>query len=834
MAVPNNGSVPEAADRPVGASDKKPKPRTRGTIRWTVGLVVRLCIWYALITPFLRCPSQLSDLTDSSPRVCKPYLVARSYVEPHVIPYYNAYGAPYVETARPYVLILNEKVYTPSAHVVKLGYEKYGAPALDRAQSYGQQQWELRVVPHLQAAKDKANGLYQSEVEPHVQRVEAALSPPFQKANGALKSVYRDYLLPFGAKYRPFIGKTYTSGQGMLTTTVLPYAQNSWSSAVYFIHGSLWPRVTGLYWENVEPQLVKIGERLASYREEKRLRNVVEEVDSLSEETSSFLSSPKANEAHDVTSSSTAEVTPPPQPTLSPTEQAAKARESIENDLQIWEEKFAFAAEKGLEDLEERLQQIIDNFMATGTKEQGESLANALKEVVDNEVAGLKQHINNLAESLPSEDSPKAEEAAKDELSRIVKEAAVAIRDRAHSLREWRNSFEEDIMRRIYAAVNATLDVLDSVRDLGLQEVGMRWAWMDGITYKDWARYHALKAQFEDWKDGFRDFGTQHAKLEEARAAVDEVLSRGMDVAETAAKELTRLRDVGRWKIAAREVSDNFDTRSEPPPLLPKPIRETSVDEDSSADETMDTEVSKNETTFASDTAGNAVENEGHDLDGDSETMAADEEQASPIDSSADFTWDEQAPNKATWGAAAANVPDEEVSEKEPRVSSQAEQEAIKNLISELLVGKDSAYAEEIMNQLYSIYGTPRPAPTSSSTLDDATEDALVSDADTPSAPSPIPEDEPSIASHETEETEEIDDARDDADASIAEDSMENDEEQPPITEDSENEAEAITNSLQAEYASLASTASSIASAAAESDPSDSTDAVEDNAGDEL
>ncbi|PYI08899.1 hypothetical protein BO78DRAFT_427728 [Aspergillus sclerotiicarbonarius CBS 121057] len=861
MAIPDNSNAPEGSDRAVGSRDSGVKSSRRSTLRWTVGLVMRLCIWYALITPFLRCPSQLSDLTDSSPRVCKPYLVARSYIEPHVTPYYNAYGAPYVETARPYVLVLNEKVYAPTSRVFKHGYERYGAPALDKAHLYGQQQWETNVVPHLQSATDRVNDLYESQMQPHVERVEAALSPSFQKVNGAVKSAYGDYLLPFGAKYRPFIGKTYTSGQDMLTTTVLPYAQNSWSTAMYFIHSSLWPRVTGLYWENVEPQLVKIGERLASYREEKRLRQAVEEVETVSEQPSSSISAPKVTEAKDVTSSTkTEEIIM--QQTLSPTEQAAKARDSIESDLRTWQQKFAVAADKGLEDLEERLQEIVDMFMASGARTHGEGLATALEAVVDNELIALKHHINNLAESLPTEDAPGEEEAAKDELLGNVKEAAVSIRDRAHALREWRGSFERELTYRVSRAVNSTLDVLDSVRDLGLQEVGMRWAWMDGVTYKDWARYHALKAQFEDWKDEFLEFGLQHEKLEEARAAADEILSHGMDIAEAAAKELARLRNVGNWKIAAREVSDNFDTRSDLPPPRPKPIPapENTVDEDAATEGVADTELAENESTFAFDITS---QTENDEEDGDDERMAADEEHTSPQpngETSASYTSttlpddiednmtveqnaDEASDlKKAPWGVAAAGVPDQNMPDThqtpshvpaesaKPRVSDRdlsSEQEAVANLISGLLVDKDAAYAEDIMNKLHSIYGTPRPTSEPSVASDGVPEHDSV-DADAPSASIPVLEDQSWPSLHET-------DADDASGTASYVSSVADDDEQLPNSEEIEvDEVDSPIDDAESHSAILASPASSLVSEATETILPELTQAVEDDAEEEL
>lgn len=248
--------------------------------------ILRLCIWYALVTPFLRCPSHLADLTETSPRVCKPYLIARSHVEPYVTPYYDIYAAPYVDQARPYVdqarpyvEMFNQRVYTPASKVAKSGYEKYGAPALKQAQAYGIEQWQNQVTPRLQTAQNKAHQLYFAEIDPYVQQSIAVVSPYYQRTNTVVLNVYQGHLVPFYARSRPFIGKAYSTGQGILTTHVLPGAQYTWSSAVYFANSSLWPHVTGLYSEQVEPQLVKIGQRLASYREGKRLRAVIEDVD---------------------------------------------------------------------------------------------------------------------------------------------------------------------------------------------------------------------------------------------------------------------------------------------------------------------------------------------------------------------------------------------------------------------------------------------------------------------------------------------------------------------------------------------------------------------------
>ncbi|RAL15118.1 uncharacterized protein BO97DRAFT_403745 [Aspergillus homomorphus CBS 101889] len=719
MATTKNGFVVEGATRPAATTDNIPKQRKRDTLRWTVGLVVRLCIWYALLTPFLRCPPQLSDLDGASPRVCKPYLIVRSHVEPHITPYYNAYGAPYVEKARPYVHIVNEKVYTPTSRVIRRGYEKYGVPALDRAQLYGQEQWEAQVVPHLDAVKDQTNALYRSEIYPYVQRVEEAVLPSYRKASGAVRSACVDYILPFGAKYRPFIGKTYTSGQDILTTTVLPNVRSSWSTAIQFIKGTLWPKIAGLYWENVEPQLVKIGERLASYREGKGPRNVVDEANaSLPDQqvhaSSSLGTTSLGTTQYETVTTSSRTEAPSPQLTLSVEEQTAHRRERVESDLHVWQEKFAVAAENGLESLEEHLQEIVKDYMSSETLAYGEELITGLGAVVDNEIIALKHHINTLAESLPYEDLPKAEKAAQEELLRNVKEAAISIRGRAHVLREWRNSFEAELMRRVHAAVNSTLEVLDNVRDLGFQEVGIRWASMDGVTYKDWARYHALKAEMEDWKEQFVAFGTQHAKLEEAISVAEDTLSRGMDIAENAAKELARLREVGKWKISAREASDNFDTRSEDPPSLPQPA----IPEEDTADEIDEpqtgAECLENDTSPLISAEDEDIQKSAFQANGNTDAFVefAADNQGDPVAASGD-TGSADASDQAAWGVAAAVLSAQKA--KDGRLGSD-EQEAIERLISGLLVDKDAEFVQDIMNQLRAIYKTPRPSSASPST----------------------------------------------------------------------------------------------------------------------
>lgn len=294
-----------------------------------------------------------------------------------------------------------------------------------------------------------------------------------------------------------------------------------------------------------------------------------------------------------VTSTSTPQASA--QPTLTPTEQAQQVREKIDSDLERWQGKFALAADKGIEDLEERIGEIVSALVTSSANSHGQSLSTALQLVSAEQISSIKQRINELADSMPEEDAPDIEESTKDLLIRDIRTSAISVRDRAHALREWSISFEDELVRRVTAAVNSTLDVLDSIRDLGLQEIGMRWAWMDGVTYKDWAKYHALKAQLEEWRNEIRNVGMNHKSVSDARAVASDILDQGMHEAEQAAREIVRLKDVGIWKIAAREVSDDFETRTEAPPARAKPQEETEESDEEAAEVDSDHDESSEE-----------------------------------------------------------------------------------------------------------------------------------------------------------------------------------------------------------------------------------------------
>lgn len=530
-------------------------------------MVSRLLVWYTVITALFRCPSSFDNLNEGSPKVCEPYLSVRSHVAPYLEPYYKSYAAPHVEKVRPYVAKFNQEIYTPSLAYGKQSYDTHGAPRVQQARAYGQEQWANIVKPQIDTAQAQVKKQYDSNLAPQVNKASAAAAPYYAFSRHSISEIYNTYILPTLETSRPYAESTYAFGHKLTVETGLPYAQSAWSSTVVLFDHTIWPKLRVLYGNNVEPQLVRIGERLGRYRDGKKLKAVMEEDDSSSQlsstssSTSSIVASiaPQSSSPTTTTESSAASAS-----SVTSEEEAKQTREKIESDLKNWQEKFAKAADKGTEDLEERVKEITDRQIKNQAHGVGEALVVQLEETSRSELVKLKKEIMVLVKKLPEGYDDTDLGRATLSLSRSTRHAGVTVKDKAQSLRTWKDNFDLETQSLVYAASESTLDVIDNIRDLGLQEIGLRWAQMEGVTYKDWSKYHEVKKTFDEWRQKVEAVAKNHEGLQKAKDAGEEVESRGMASAEKTAKELARLKEVGQWKIEAKDVSDDFSTKYMP------------------------------------------------------------------------------------------------------------------------------------------------------------------------------------------------------------------------------------------------------------------------------
>lgn len=243
---------------------------------------------------------------------------------------------------------------------------------------------------------------------------------------------------------------------------------------------------------------------------------------------------------------------------MSEQEVRENARKIVSMDLKTLQEKFAKAADEGSDELDERITEITDRFVQNQAQGVGEAYLIQLEETINSELKSLKSTILSIIKK--SSDT----EASEKDLTAAVRKAGSAIKDKAQAIRAWRKNYDIETNSLVSQAATDTFEIIDHIRDLGLQEIGMRWAWTEGITHKDWSKYHAMKTKFDEWRKDVEEVAIAHPGLARAREASEDIEDRAMAMAEDAVKELARLKETGRWKLSVGDASDDFSTKYMP------------------------------------------------------------------------------------------------------------------------------------------------------------------------------------------------------------------------------------------------------------------------------
>lgn len=248
-----------------------------------------------------------------------------------------------------------------------------------------------------------------------------------------------------------------------------------------------------------------------------------------------------------------------PAPDVAPNESEVRriARETVAEDLKAWQEKYAKAADEGAAEIDDRIEEIAKRMIDRQASTMGKSLVTQLKETVDTELATLKAGIRDIASEVKT--GSQSPEAAQEKVTAAVRKAGLEIKEKSQDIRNWRANYEREIEISVTKFAEDHFKILDSIRDLALQKIGMKWAWMDGVTYKDWAKYHLLRERFDEWQTDLKNLITAHPGLESAQNEGLAIEGQAMELAQSAAKELASLKMVAGWKIIALDDSDEFD-----------------------------------------------------------------------------------------------------------------------------------------------------------------------------------------------------------------------------------------------------------------------------------
>ena len=249
-------------------------------------------------------------------------------------------------------------------------------------------------------------------------------------------------------------------------------------------------------------------------------------------------------------------VSPPP-PVENESDKRQKARDMVSEDLELWQKKFAAQADEGAAEIEERINEIAKRMIDSDAKTTGKGLVDSLESTVDSELASLKLKISSLIEN-----SAKPAEGIENDVVGEMRSVGVQIRDKAQTLRDWRKTYDAELKSTVLASADVHFNILDETRSLALQQIGMKWAWTDGVTHKDWAKYRELKSTLSEWTEQLKDAIVTYPALLEAQDASAQVEDEGMEIASAAAYELARLKEVAHYKILAQDATDNFETEA--------------------------------------------------------------------------------------------------------------------------------------------------------------------------------------------------------------------------------------------------------------------------------
>ncbi|KAM0253904.1 hypothetical protein ACHAQJ_007079 [Trichoderma viride] len=561
------------------ASKKRPPPRQRGFFAWIFGAIARLATWAFILTLLFRCPSTLEECDENAPFICKPYFQAKEAITPYTLPYYEQFVEPYVDFARPYYETVDSRVLTPA----RIYAVQYGAPWVEKGQEQAWAQWEKHGRPQVAQLRAVSQKQYQETIAPHLERAGEIVGPYYEVGRANSIQLYHEFLLPTYELVQPYALQGYSTASSFTTETALPAAHWTWAKTNAFLNKAVWPQIRMAYVENVEPQLVRIGERLERYKNRARTK-VSPEVTSATKRRSttepprSSFSKPApqatqsqsttASEYAAPTSSSSIEQQPstesswtpvqPPPMAENETEQRKKAREMVTQDLEMWQNKFVAQADEGAVDMEDRIDELANRMIVEEISSSGKPLIKQLQTTVQSETDGLKAKISSLV----AENADGSLEDAEEKIIGAIRSAGIAIKQAAQAIRSWREDYDSDLQYMVLRAADVHFQILDETRNLALQQLGMKWAWTDGVTYKDWAKYHELKQRLTDWTEELKQLIVTHPTLIEAQDASAEVEDDGMSIASAAAKELVRLKQVAQWKLIANDATDNFDSEA--------------------------------------------------------------------------------------------------------------------------------------------------------------------------------------------------------------------------------------------------------------------------------
>ncbi|EWC46350.1 hypothetical protein DRE_04521 [Drechslerella stenobrocha 248] len=545
--VPNAKQRPstpqKGARKPISPSRNPPPPR-KSWLGWLFSIILQSCVIYSLYQYIWTCPKDgsdsrtICDLGDRTLDIVEPY--AYDAYDTYIEPYYTEYLSPHVDKATPYIVLATEQYIQPVYTYVADQFERNGRPHLAKAQGAFLAQYTRSVEPHVKQLEARGWLLYDAYLADLVatgREVYDAYAPTVQS--------YANQGYSFALeKAHPYY------------VAALPYLEAAWEQG---IETAGWVGVEGKGWVarrwgmHVEPQLWRIQERLGLKGFAKNATPVKE-----SEPTPRHHSNPNASSSDirpdaniDTEDRIAAEADEgyasegdekPKEKKRTSAQQIEDARAEVEADLVSWALKFEEAGAAAAAEVVRELDKLCDGVL----KEQNQKSTELLEYVekrIEKEFLDFEDDLVKLL------DSPAELKYVMMGYDGMVGAAFGNLKGQQTSTTEYTQGFLMDTYQATAKIVDAALADMDSAHDLGMQELGMKWAWMDGVTYKDWAKYHELKQTFGAMKTKVIKSGQGHKGLREVTdyaKLIDDTVAEAVKLAHL---EISKLQKVGRERL---------------------------------------------------------------------------------------------------------------------------------------------------------------------------------------------------------------------------------------------------------------------------------------------
>ncbi|KAF8244349.1 hypothetical protein K440DRAFT_663512 [Wilcoxina mikolae CBS 423.85] len=533
---------------------RRRKPKTAGGGYSILNLTARLIAWYALYTVLFRCPAHP---TPDSPGICHPAHTIKTAVRPHIQPYYDAYVFPYVQQYSPYIQEANKDYIIPTYTKVRASYHQYAEPYVTRSSDSAVAVYKRFLGPHVATAQSKMEDYITIYVSPHAETANKVwindVKPTVDVTEEKVEVFFKDNVLPKYNRVHPYLAKLFEQVRYVVTAIVAPIVKEGGEKAVG------WGR--GMWSEVVRPQVGRIGERLGGTNGNGVPANAVSS--SLFSSLSAAKPSKGASAASISSMVSVASAAKASESAAGSSEKVKKLskeeeREMIEQDLIAWTAKFRASSDKTLADLKIQIDNVAEKAYNRKRKSVETDLT-SLQRLVDDGFTNLKAEIVSLTKQLTPESSSDAKNAAEEKLFTAARHLGTEIRDKAQYIRKDAEKCLAKVYDDVSEAADQHLVVLDGINDMGMQELGMKWAWMDYVTYKDWAKYHDLKKQMKESRSTIIKSAESNEELVKITQWIqDEWEGKATDIAKAAAEELNRVKKVGKKKIELADTSDNF------------------------------------------------------------------------------------------------------------------------------------------------------------------------------------------------------------------------------------------------------------------------------------